>query len=136
MVRILCIVLLLSCGTACREKPATVFAGPVVPISPALLAEGIRDTMRLGSLYSGETVRREFGIRNDGKRPAAIVAVERSCGCLTLEYDPQPILPGEVRRAALLFDTGGFRGWQFKQLSVRFADGAEPMRIYVEADVR
>ena len=66
------------------------------------------DTLRFGRLHSGETARLEAGFCNRGREPLVVVRSESSCGCTSLEYDAQPIMPG----------------------------GERPLRLYVEADVQ
>ena len=81
------------------------------------------DTLRFGRLHSGETARLEAGFCNRGREPLVVVRSESSCGCTSLEYDAQPIMPGQ-------------RGWLFKVLRVYFSGGERPLRLYVEADVQ
>lgn len=94
------------------------------------------DTLRFGRLHSGETARLEAGFCNRGGEPLVVVRSESSCGCTSLEYDAQPIMPGDTLRVAVRFDTSGQRGWFFKVLRVYFSGGERPLRLYVEADVQ
>mgnify|MGYP001510636672 CR=1 FL=1 len=93
-------------------------------------------TLRFGRLHSGETARLEAGFCNRGGEPLVVVRSESSCGCTSLEYDAQPIMPGDTLRVAVRFDTSGQRGWLFKVLRVYFSGGERPLRLYVEADVQ
>jgi len=122
------------CGCASRGEHRT-FSGPVIAVSGESLRTGVSDTLRFGHLRSGETARLEAGFCNRGSEPVVIVRSESSCGCTTLEYDAQPIMPGDTLRVAVRFDTSGQRGWLFKVLRVYFSGGDAPVRLCVEADV-
>lgn len=124
---------------ACGHRPR--HAAPVrIPDRIVLLADTIdstrsADTLRFGRLGSGEIAVARFALHNATPRPLRIVAVERSCGCLTLECDDRPIRPDERRPVALAFDTRGEWGWQFKLVEIAFDGLPHPARIYVEAEV-
>ena len=78
--------------------------------------------------------------RAKGRVPAGrIIAIDdralAACGCTTLEYDSQPIMPGSTAAVELRFDARGAWGWQLKLVRLRLLGGGEPFRLYVEADV-
>lgn len=128
-------VLALLCGCGSRSGHRT-FSGPVIAVSGESLRTDVSDTLRFGRLHSGETARLEAGFCNRGAEPLVVVKSESSCGCTALEYDAQPIMPGDTLRVAVRFDTSGQRGWLFKVLRVYFSGGERPLRLYVEADVQ
>ena len=64
-----------------------------------------------------------------------LMASKRSAGT-TLEYDAQPIAPGDARQVTLTFDSRGARGWQLKALDITLAGGQRPLRLFVEADIK
>ena len=107
------VALVLLCGCGSRSGHRT-FSGPVIAVSARL----------------------EAGFCNRGGEPLVVVRSESSCGCTSLEYDAQPIMPGDTLRVAVRFDTSGQRGWLFKVLRVYFSGGERPLRLYVEADVQ
>ncbi len=127
------LVLFFGCGS--RNEQRT-FSGSVIAVSDRLLRTDVSDTLRFGRLHSGETARLEAGFWNCGEEPLVVVKTESSCGCTRLEYENQPIMPGDTLRIAVRFDTSGQRGWLFKVLRVYFAGGERPLRLYVEADVQ
>ena len=129
------VALVLLCGCGSRSGHRT-FSGPVIAVSAESLHTDMSDTLRFGSLHSGETARLEAGFCNRGGEPLVVVRSESSCGCTSLEYDAQPIMPGDTLRVAVRFDTSGQRGWLFKVLRVYFSGGERPLRLYVEADVQ
>ena len=93
------------------------------------------DTVRFGHLYEGEIALRELMLCNHSERPVVITHYERTCGCTTLEYEAQPLMPGEERKVRLLFDARGAWGWQFKLLHIHLAEGGTTKQIVVEADI-
>ena len=129
------VALVLLCGCGSRSGHRT-FSGPVIAVSAESLHTDMSDTLRFGRLHSGETARLEAGFCNRGGEPLVVVRSESSCGCTSLEYDAQPIMPGDTLRVAVRFDTSGQRGWLFKVLRVYFSGGERPLRLYVEADVQ
>ena len=136
---ILSLLLLSACGTrpAARKSPAAAERkGPIVAISDRTLDAGGSDTVRFGRLRSGEIAVQRLWIVNESSRPTAILSCERTCGCTTLEYDREPLAPGSGRQVELVFDSRGESGWQFKRLDLELAGGREPLRLFVEAEVR
>ena len=90
--------------------------------------------MRFGRLGSGEIAVLRLWLANDASRPVSIASYRRSCGCTTLEFDAQPIAPGDARQVTLTFDSRGEWGWQLKALDIPLAGGQRPLRLFVEAD--
>ena len=137
MLRVCLLLLLAAALAACGARQVkTERKGRIITLTDTILDTGGTDTVRFGRLHSGETARLEAGFRNSGEQPLVVVKTESSCGCTTLEYDNQPIMPGDTLRVAVRFDTSGQRGWLFKVLRVYFAGGERPLRLYVEADVQ
>ena len=100
-----------------------------------MLARGGSDTIRLGRMHEGEILAYPLAFRNASQRVTLVREVERTCGCTTLEYENQPLMPGERRQITLRFDARGEWGWQLKLLRLYLNDGQEPLRLYVEADI-
>lgn len=127
-----CIALVASCGSqpATRERK-----GRIITLSDEILAAGGTDTVRFGRMRSGEIAVLRLWLANEASKPVAVVSYDRSCGCTTLEFDTQPITPGDARQVTLSFDSRGEKGWQLRTLDVRMAGAARPLRLFVEADV-
>lgn len=136
--RIILLSLFVLACTACAnrpKKPDAAPAGQTIVFSDAILRSGGTDTVRFGYMRSGEIAVKPLILHNTSTRPVVVAECLRSCGCTTLEFDNQPIMPDEKRSAQMTFDTRGLTGWQFKLLEVRFAGGGKPLKIYVEAEV-
>lgn len=106
-----------------------------IAVSDSLLRAGHADTLRLGRMHAGETVRRAVSLRNEGGRAMLVARVGSSCGCATLHYEARPFVPGGWLPAELEFDSRGTYGWQFKRVEVWFEGCDRPLRLYVEAEV-
>ncbi len=126
------VLLAVTCG-APRTAPER--KGRTIVITDFVAAQGGTDTVRFGRMHSGEIGRLPLWIENASGRAAAILSYERSCGCTTLEYDAEPLAPGEARRVSLTLDTRGQKGWMLKTVDLRLAGTERPLRIFVEAEV-
>lgn len=111
------------------------FAGHSVALTDSMLACGGVDTIRFGRLHEGAVARRQVELRNDTQRPLVVRQWEASCGCVTTEYENQPLAPGASRRIAVVFDARGEWGWQMKLLTLRFAGAEAPLKLFIEAEV-
>jgi hypothetical protein len=86
-------------------------------------------------MRSGEVVRYDARVRNVGSEPLVITDVSTSCGCTTLEYDKQPIAPGDEGRVSFRFDSGGMSGLQRKLVEIETSAGTRPFKVMLEAEV-
>ena len=122
---------------ACGTRPQTTERkGRIIALTDSILTAGGTDTVRFGRLGSGEIAVLRLWLANDASRPMAVASYRRSCGCTTLEFDAQPIAPGDARQVTLTFDSRGERGWQLKALDITLAGGQRPLRLFVEADIK
>ena len=102
----------------------------VLDLKPALTEEVLHERI------AREIAELRLWLANDASRPVAVASYRRSCGCTTLEFDAQPIAPGDARQVTLTFDSRGERGWQLKALDITLAGGQRPLRLFVEADIK
>ena len=133
-----CLLLLLAASlAACGARQVkTERKGRIISLTDSILTTGGTDTVRFGRLGSGEIAVLRLWLANDASRPVAVASYRRSCGCTTLEFDAQPIAPGDARQVTLTFDSRGERGWQLKALDITLAGGQRPLRLFVEADIK
>lgn len=115
-----------------NRKP---FRGRIITLTDSLLVHGGSDTLRFGRLGSGEIAVQRFRIENASTKPLVLVSTQRSCGCISLDHDNQPLAPGRQLTLDMTFDSRGEYGWQLKRMDLIFAGARKPLRIYVEADV-
>ena len=136
MTRTLAILVLAALAAGCGTRPRAVERkGRIISLTDSILTTGGTDTVRFGRLGSGEIAVLRLWLANDANRPVAVASYRRSCGCTTLEFDSQPIAPGDAQQVTLTFDSRGEWGWQLKTLDIALAGGAKPLRLLVEADV-
>ena len=128
------LLLFVACGSRPQPKETTPY-GQKLLLSDSIARFGGADTIRFGQMHEGEIAEKPVQLVNEGKTPLVIRTVERTCGCTTLEYENQPLMPGERRQITLRFDARGEWGWQLKLLRLYLNDGQEPLRLYVEADI-
>ena len=137
---VLPLLLLTACGSPQRQTVADRPIGDVqndriLCVTDAMLATGGSDTVRFGRLRSGEIAVVPLWIGNATDRPIVPADYATSCGCTSLEFDTQPIRPGEARRMTVTFDARGEWGWQFRTVDLQLAGAGHPLRLFVEADV-
>ena len=133
-----CLLLLLAASlAACGARQVkTERKGRIITLTDKILDTGGTDTVRFGRLHSGEIAQLRLWLANETSGPVVIAKYGRSCGCTTLEFDAQPIAPGDARQVTLTFDSRGERGWQLKALDITLAGGQRPLRLFVEADIK
>lgn len=124
-----------ACGPRPRRAESVAAAGRIVVLADSIDRTESADTLRFGRLGSGEIAVGRFTLHNATPHPLRIVSYERSCGCLSLDFDDQPIMPDGKRPVTLTFDTRGEWGWQFKLVEIRFDALPRPTRIYIEAEL-
>ena len=122
---------------ACGTRPQTTERkGRIIALTDSILTAGGTDTVRFGRLGSGEIAQLRIWLANDASHPVAVASYRRSCGCTSLEFDSQPIAPGDARQVTLTFDSRGEWGWQLKTLDISLAGAQQPLRLLVEADIK
>lgn len=115
-----------------KRKP---FRGLIIAISDSVLMHGSTDTLRFGRLGSGEIAVLRFQLENTSAKPLVILSTQRSCGCISLDHDAQPLAPGQARTLEMTFDSRGEYGWQLKRMDLILSGAQKPLRIFVEADI-
>ena len=121
-----------SLAQAGKRKP---FRGRIIAVSDSVLMHGSTDTLRFGRLGSGEIAVLRFQLENASAKPLVILSSQRSCGCISLDHDAQPLAPGQARTLEMTFDSRGEYGWQLKRMDLILAGARKPLRIFVEADI-
>lgn len=121
-----------SLAQAGKRKP---FRGRIIAVSDSVLMHGSTDTLRFGRLGSGEIAVLRFQLENASAKPLVILSTQRSCGCISLDHDAQPIAPGQARTLEMTFDSRGEYGWQLKRMDLILSGARKPLRIFVEADI-
>ena len=108
--------------------------GLVVVVSDSPDVGGV-DTIALGGLVQGDVVTGEFMLRNESSGPIVVLNVESSCGCTTVDYPKQPVMPGQVVSFPFRVDTEGFIGLQRKLITIRTTPNYRTFRVVLTADI-
>ena len=56
-------------------------------------------------MKKGEIVKIEFDFINSGNQPLVITNAIVECSCTTVEFPKQPIIPNEIAKVIVIFDT-------------------------------
>ena len=134
LVGLVILLLFVACGSQPQPKEATPYGQKII-LTDSIARLGGADTIRFGRMHEGEIAEKPLQLVNESASPIVIRQVERTCGCTTLEFENQPLMPGEKRQMMLRFDARGEWGWQLKLLKLYLNEGQEPLRLYVEADI-
>lgn len=71
--------------------------------APALVFEDPKQSF--GFVKEGEIVNLEYKYKNTGGAPVIITEVKVTCGCTTVDYPKEPIMPGQSGSIKVKFDT-------------------------------
>jgi hypothetical protein len=124
---------LASC--AGREPDRTAGAGAVFDLSAEIIA-ATRDTIvDIGRVRAGEVVRYDARLRNAAAEPLVVKGMSASCGCTSVEYDRQPIAPGDTGDFSFRFDSSGMWGTQMKLIEIRTSLSPRTYKLLVRAEV-
>ena len=134
LVGLVILLLFVACGSKPQPKETTPYGQKII-LTDSIARLGGSDTIRFGRMHEGEIAEKPLQLVNGSSTPIVIRQVERTCGCTTLEFENQPLMPGEKRQISLRFDARGEWGWQLKLLRLYLNASPEPLRLYVEADI-
>lgn len=88
-----------------------------------------------GNVKQGESVTHEFIFKNTGNKPLVISDVVRGCGCTTVRWTPEPIMPGENGSVWATFKSNIGYGHIMKPLHI-YSNGIVPqMDIYIQCEL-
>ncbi len=122
--------------TACGGSQAVkTTGGTVFDISPEILAGRADTTINIGTMTAGEVIKYDARIRNTGTDPLVIKSIDTSCGCTQVEWDKEPIRPGDEAAFSFRFDSRGMWGLQRKLVEIETSADQRPYRIMIQAEV-
>jgi len=97
-----------------------------------LVAETPRQ--RVGELVWQNPKTVSFAVRNQGSQPLTITEVHPACGCLSVNYPREPILPGQQSVVEAVFDAR-LLGTFHKEMAVYTNRQSEPLYLSFEGHV-
>ena len=124
---ILTIVVFLTIAQSCgnrrsRENKVAEQNNPIEKKEPGKIVFN-KEIHNFGTLKDGEIVSFSFVFRNTGGRAFQITKAEKSCGCIEIKYDTQPVSPGDSSFIELVFNTAGEWGNQLKGATIETSEG-------------
>ena len=121
-----------ACGERQEIKKT---GGAVFDISPEIIAARVDTLIDIGIVRSGEILLYNASLRNTGEEPLVIKNVNTSCGCTSVEYEKQPIAPGQEGNLSLRFDSKGMAGMQIKLIEISTSAGTYPYQVLLRIEV-
>jgi hypothetical protein len=114
-------------GGEAATPPQVSSGAPAQPTTSGPAPKLVIDSMKInfGNQPSGKTIVRTITLKNGGKAPLKIDAVEPSCGCTTVDF-PKLIAPGKSGGVKVKVDTGTSPGEHTKSLTIKSNDPAQP----------
>jgi hypothetical protein len=123
LIVIVLLLILPSCG---QQKRANV----IVPQkSDSLQKKGPgkivfdKEIHNFGTVKDGEIVSFSFVFRNEGGEPFKIVKTQKSCGCIDIKYNSEPITSGETSAIEVIVNTAGEWGNLIKSVEIETSQG-------------
>lgn len=104
---------------AADEKTVTSIVTFDLSAPSGAVKEATLGSRSLGKAKSGEKLMDKFAIKNTTDKAVVILEAKSNCGCLTLEYDKQPIKAGAMRVIDYSYDSRGKMGQQFSKVTIK-----------------
>lgn len=95
----------------------------------------IEDFFDFGSLIQGEVVSTTFRFKNSGAAPLIIKHLIPSCGCTKTSVSKEVLAPGEEAILEVTFDSAGWRGLQYKSVTLRTNGIISEKSVTIKANV-
>jgi hypothetical protein len=95
----------------------------------------IEDFFDFGSLIQGEVVSTTFRFKNAGTIPLVIKHLIPSCGCTKTSVSKEVLAPGEEAILEVTFDSAGWRGLQYKSVTLRTNGIIAEKSVTIKANV-
>lgn len=71
---------------------------------PSTRVEAMQPVIDVGELRQSDVASATFIIKNTGKKPLVVTAVDTDCGCLSVTYEKKPVAPGQRVSVKALFE--------------------------------
>lgn len=122
-------------GAAHNDLPVASINQQSVAIGNDAIEQGVSDTLRFGTMRSGEIIAKTLRVENNCDRPIVLLRHTTTCGCIKISYDRKPIAPKGSAEIRFEFDTRTLHGWQMKLMEFYFAEQGRPLKVYAEAEI-
>lgn len=122
---------LISCGTSTKEQDKIATKS----IQNQTKIKFDKELHNFNSIKNGEIVGCYFKYTNTGETPLLINNVKPGCGCTTVNYTKEPVLPGEEGEIEIRFNSNGFSGKQYKIIKVEANIPNQFIELVISANV-
>jgi hypothetical protein len=95
----------------------------------------VEDFFDFGTLIQGEVVSTTFRFKNAGNAPLIIKHLIPSCGCTKTNVSKEVLAPGEEALLEVTFDSAGWRGLQYKEVTLRTNGIISEKSVTIKANV-
>lgn len=92
--------------------------------------------VRHSPIIESEHILITYRFRNIDSIPIVIRSIPTNCGCITANFNPAPVPPGEYGTIKVSFNSNGKVGINNKSFDVNFFNGAIRIGFYVEVKPR
>lgn len=140
-----CITVLSSCGGNGRKQDKSpnpelseevMDKYPNIAISDSIL-NGSKASAEFdfGRLGSGEIIEKVLIIKNSGQQPLLIEHIKVDCGCITVDFPKEPILPGKRRSVKLTFNSRAQHGWVAKTVEFKTSISDKTFKLKTTCEI-
>jgi len=124
---ILIVIVVLLILTSCGQQKGAKVVDPQKSNSSQKKGPGKivfdKEIHNFGTVKDGEIVSFSFVFRNEGAEPVKIVKTEKSCGCIDIKYNSEPIASGETSAIEVIVNTAGEWGNLIKSVEIETSQG-------------
>ena len=122
-----CLCLMVACNVPAKKQQQSVIDHTEITFEKMLHP--------FGKIKMGETVGCYFNFTNSGTFPLVINRVKPGCGCTSIKFPKEPILPGKKGEIEVRFDSKGFSGHQYKVIQVHANIKSKIKELVISANV-
>lgn len=97
---------------SCQAKSDDRRAGSLTTV------EVYQDSIDIGCVHIGDTVKLSYSIKNTGDHPLYIEDVLPSCDCITASYPSAEVIPGDTAAIVLTYEVEGAPGFMYRTAEV------------------
>ncbi len=131
------LVLFFSCGNENNPKSAIDHSETTIADTVRRFADlqYIDDFFDFGSIIQGEIVSTSFRFTNKGNSPLVIKHVIPGCGCTKVNVSKEVLKPNEEAVLEVTFESEGWRGLQYKSVTLRTNSQIAEKSVTIKANV-
>jgi hypothetical protein len=130
---LLLVLLIGACNQGEKSDHQSDNNGTLVDTGPVITFD--KDLHDFGKIINGEKVSYAFRFTNEGTGPLLITGIRSGCGCTVGDFPKEPIMPNEIGRINVVFNSAGRRGFQSETVRVFTNTGEQVSTLRIQAEV-